>query len=104
MPTTTQEVRAGLIGTGGPFEIVRETVDGIDMPVFKDRLPHLRAVAEMGAGRGDATFIVFGDRRVSFTEFFRLSNAISRSLRASFGFAHGDRLAVLSANNPEWCV
>jgi len=24
------EVRAGLIGPGGPFEIVRETVDGVD--------------------------------------------------------------------------
>ena len=35
--------------------------------------------------------------------FFRLANSASAALRDNFGFAHGDRLAVLSANNPEWC-
>src|SRR5262252_763835 len=75
------------------------------MPPYKDRLPHLRAVAEIGAGRGDETeFIVFGDRRVGFGEFFRLCNTMSRELVEQHGLAHGDRVAVLSANNPEWCI
>jgi long-chain acyl-CoA synthetase len=105
MPTTTQELRAGLIGPGGPFEVVRETIDGIELPTYKDRLPHLRAVAEIGAGRGDETeFIVFGKRRVGFGEFFRLCNTMSRELIDHHGLVHGDRVAVLSANNPEWCI
>ena len=54
--------------------------------------------------RGDQTFLVYGDRRIAFGEFFRLANSASAALRDDFGVAHGDRVAVLSANNPEWCV
>ena len=51
MPTTA-EVRAQLTGPGGPFEVVTDVVDGVEMKVYKDRLPHLRAVAELAADRG----------------------------------------------------
>src|SRR5690606_21398542 len=34
----------------------------------------------------------------------QLANNASAALLDRFGFAHGDRLAVLSANNPEWCI
>jgi long-chain acyl-CoA synthetase len=103
MPTTA-EVRALLTGPGGAFEVVREVVDGIEMTVYKDRLPSLRSVAELAVGRGDQEFLVYGSRRVSFGRFFELANSASATLRDEFGFGHGDRLAVLSANNPEWCV
>src|SRR5690606_9981417 len=72
--------------------------------VYKDRLPSLRSVAEMGAARGDQTFVVYGDRRISFGEFFALANGASRALAHGYGVGHGDRVAVLSANNPEWCL
>jgi long-chain acyl-CoA synthetase len=103
MPTNA-EVREQLTGPGGSFEVITDVVDGVEMRVYKDRLPSLRSVAELGAMRGDQTFLVFGKRRVSFAEFFGLSNRASDALRHRFNFAHGDRLAVLSANNPEWCV
>ncbi|MCX7620399.1 MAG: acyl--CoA ligase, partial [Acidimicrobiales bacterium] len=106
MPTTP-ELRAQLIGPGGPFEVIRETVDGVEMWVYKDRLPHLRAVAELAAARGDdpaEPFIVYGNRRIGFGEFFRLANSVSHQWIDDFGLTHGDRVAVLSANNPEWCL
>src|SRR4051812_39882408 len=104
MPTTTQEVRAGLIGPGAPFEIVRETIDGVEMPVFKDRLPHLRMVAEMGAGRGDDEFIVFGERRVTFGGVFRLANTMSGAPTDRVGVGPRGPAAGPPGNNPEWCV
>lgn len=104
MPTTA-EVRAQLTGPGGAFEVIEDTVDGIPMKVYKDRLANLRLVAEMSAGRGnDEPFLVYGEQRIGFGDFFARSNAVSHSWRARFGLAHGDRVAVLSANNPEWCL
>ncbi|MEZ5141769.1 MAG: class I adenylate-forming enzyme family protein [Acidimicrobiales bacterium] len=105
MPTRTQELREQLIGPGGPFEIVTETIDGIELPVYKDRLAHLRAVAEIAAGRGDEQpFLVHGERRIGFSEFFALASSVANHWREDLGLAHGDRVAVLSANNPEWCL
>lgn len=103
--STTTEVRAQLIGPGGPFEVVRADVDGHEMWVYKDRLPNLRAVAEIAATRGDGQpFLVYGSRRIGFTEFFHLANGVAATWTDRFGLTKGDRVAVLSANNPEWCL
>jgi long-chain acyl-CoA synthetase len=103
MPSNA-EIREQLTGPGGAFEVAKEVFDGVEMTVYKDRLPSLRSVAELGAMRGDETFVVHGKRRVFFAEFFQLANGASAALQTRFGFDHGDRLAVLSANNPEWCM
>ena len=102
MPTSA-EVQEQLTGPGAPFEVVTEEVNGIPMRVFKDRMRSLREVAAMAALRGDEqTYIVYGDRRIGFTEFVRGANSVSRTLVDRCGVGHGDRVAVLSANNPEW--
>src|SRR4051794_2671282 len=100
MPTNA-EVREQLTGPGGAFEVITDTVDGVAMKVYKDRPGSLRAIAELAAMRGEQTFLVYGDQRIDFGQFFQLANSASAALRDNFGFAHGDRLAVLSANNPE---
>ena len=93
-----------LTGPGTPFEVVTEQVRGIPMRVFKDRMKSLREVAAMAIGRGnEETFIVYGDRRIGFTEFIEGANSVSSTLASRWGVRHGDRVAVLSANNPEWC-
>ena len=103
MPTMA-EVRTTLTGPGGPFEVVTDVVDGVEMKVYADRLPHLRAVAELAAARGDdEPFLVYGERRIGFSQFFDLANSVAAGLSES-GIGHGDRVAVLSANNPEWCL
>jgi long-chain acyl-CoA synthetase len=100
---TSAEVQAQLTGPGAPFEVVTEEVNGIPMRVFKDRMGSLREVAAMASGRGDEqTYIVYGDRRIGFTEFVRGANSVSQALATQYGIGHGDRVAVLSANNPEW--
>lgn len=100
-----EEVEAQLLGPGGMFEVVTDTVNGVEMKVYKDRLPSLRSVAELGSARGDAQdFIVYGDRRYGFGTFLELANSVSNALTERHGIGHGDRVAVLSANNPEWCL
>ncbi len=104
MPTLA-EVREQLTGPGGAFEVVTDTVDGVEMKVYKERFANLRAVAEIAAQRGDGEpFIVFGARKVGFASFFAEANAVAAALAGQVGVGHGDRVAVLSANNPEWCT
>ncbi|CAN5535156.1 class I adenylate-forming enzyme family protein [soil metagenome] len=104
MPTTA-EIRSQMTGPGGAFEVVNETVGGIAMKVFKERFRALRTVAEMGVGHGDERpFIVYGDRRIGFAEFLARSNSVANHLRDDHRVTKGDRVAVLSANNPEWCL
>ena len=97
------EVQSELTGPGGAFEVVTDVVDGVEMKVYKERLGSLREILEIASARGDEDFIVHGDRRISFEEFARTANGISAALAAR-GVGHGDRVAVLSANNPEWCL
>jgi long-chain acyl-CoA synthetase len=104
MAQTQAEIREQLTGPGGMFEVTRESVDGVEMRVYKDRMKSLREVPQAAAMRGDQTFITYGDRRYSFGEFVRLANSVSHTLAREYGVGHGDRVAVLSANNPEWCL
>jgi long-chain acyl-CoA synthetase len=104
MPTTA-EVRAQLTGPGGMFEVTTDTVLGREMEVYANRMPSLRSVAEVGLMRGDAQpFIVYGDRTIGFGTFVETANGVAHALRDRFGLQKGDRVAVLSQNNPEWCL
>ena len=100
---TVAAIRAQLTGPGGPFEVVAEVVDGHEMKVFKDRFPSLRVVAQFAAAHGDKEFLVYGDRRITFTDFLAAANSVSNGLLDA-GVGHGDRVAVLAQNSPEWCM
>ncbi len=101
-----REIEAQLTGPGGLFEVVREDVGGVEMNVYRSRLTSLREVAESASARGEYdTFIVFGERRISYPEFISMARAGSRQLSSGPGaLAKGDRVAVLAANCPEWCA
>ncbi len=104
MPTKA-EVQAMLTGPGGMFEVVTETVNGVEMKVYKERMRALREVAQAALLRGDdQTFLVYGERRWGFARFVEESNSVAHALAGRHGVTRGDRVAVLSANNPEWCL
>src|SRR3546814_532359 len=87
------------------FEVTTDTVLGRESEVYKELMPALRSVAEVGLMRGDdVTFIVYGDRTYTYGEFMRTANGVAHALRDRFDIAKGDRVAVLSQNNPEWCL
>jgi len=100
---TMDEIRRQLTGPGGQFEVVEEVVEGAPMKVYKDRFPNLRVVAQFSAAHGDKEFIVYGKRRITFREFLAGVNSASNALTAA-GVGHGDRVAVLAQNCPEWCT
>ena len=65
MPTSA-EVEALLTGPGGAFEVATEEVRGIPMKVFKQRMQSLRELTALARARGDETFLVYGEERLSF--------------------------------------
>lgn len=104
MPSS-EEVERELTGPGGAFEVVTETVNGVEVRVYKDRMRSLRQIASLAAGRGDEQpFVVHRGRRVGFGSFVSACNHLSRRLKESAGIGRSDRVAVLSANNLEWCL
>ncbi len=96
-------IRAQLTGPGGPFEVTTEVIDGQELKVFKDRFDNLGVVARFAAAHGDKEFLVHGERRITFRDFLAMSNSVSFAL-ADAGVTHGDRVAVLAQNSPEWCM
>ncbi|HEY5013158.1 MAG TPA: class I adenylate-forming enzyme family protein [Acidimicrobiia bacterium] len=96
-------VIAQLTGPDGPFEIVVEDVLGKPTQVYRRRMRALGDVLEQSAGRDDLTWLVQGDRRLTFAEHNAAARRCARSLRA-LGIARRDRVAIVSANCPEWVV
>ncbi|MGH9137209.1 MAG: class I adenylate-forming enzyme family protein [Acidimicrobiales bacterium] len=103
MPTP-DEIYAQLTGPGGAFEVVTEDVGGRPTEVYKQRMRSLREIPAVARSRGDEQpHLVYGDERLGFTTFVDTANAVSSSLAAG-GVGHGDRVAVLAQNCPEWCL
>jgi long-chain acyl-CoA synthetase len=100
---TTDPVIRELTGAGGAFEVVVEPVLGVPLQVYKSRLTSLRDVITTAGSRVGVDFLVQGGRRLTYEQH----NALVRRVAAAFarrGIGHGDRVAILSANNVEWVV
>jgi long-chain acyl-CoA synthetase len=113
-PSTVQEgllrsqvqpdpVLSQLTGPEGPFEIVVEDVLGIPTQVYKTRMKALGELVAQSAGRPDITWLVQGDRRLTFAEHDLAVRQAAAGLEA-LGIARGDRVAIVSANCPEWVI
>jgi acyl-CoA synthetase (AMP-forming)/AMP-acid ligase II len=101
------DVRAALIGPGAPFELVVEPIQGRPHTVFARRPPNLRAVLdETAVSQPEATFLVDvdgeGERRWTFAEAVADIDALAGLLRGRYGIGKGDRIAIVSANSPEY--
>jgi long-chain acyl-CoA synthetase len=96
-------VIAQLTGLDGPFEIVVEDVLGVPTQVYRQRMRALGELVAQSAGRSDVTWLVQGDRRLTFGEHDVLVRQAARALRGH-GIARGDRVAIVTANCPEWVL
>ena len=100
-----EQAVATLTGPGGPFELVDENVNGIRMPVFKNRFRSLRDLLVRSLQFGDAELAVWDSGpRWSFKEHERLVASVAAALRAKHGVGPGSRVAILAANCPEWVL
>src|SRR5436309_2849763 len=71
--------------------------------VYKQRMRSLRELMAQNEARADVTFVAQGDRRLTYGQHDRAARRTAAAL-ATLGVAPGDRVAVISANNPEWLL
>jgi len=98
------ETVAQLTGPGGPFELGEADVLGQRLPVFRRAPSSLRALFDTARARGDATFLVFEDERLSFAEVMARVDALGAALVDRYGVRPGDRVAIAMRNYPEWVI
>ena len=81
---------------GSPFELA--DIDGVKH--FANAPQNLDQFISSAQRHGGKTFIVEGDRRLTFTETFALRDALAANLE----IARGDRVALCMRNRAEWLV
>lgn len=87
-------ILAAVTAPGSPFELGER--DG--MRVFANAPPSLDMLIESAKRHGDATYIVEGERRLSFADTFALRDALAVKL----AIQPGDRVALAMRNRAEW--
>jgi acyl-CoA synthetase (AMP-forming)/AMP-acid ligase II len=90
---------------GSPWgdDVVADRYDGHPGLVYAQR-PRTFAELLFGVERwAQRTFLVHGDRRISFGEFFTAVRG-ARDMLAPLGIQRGDRVLLLAYNSPEWVL
>ncbi len=85
---------------GDMFEVEEIDVRGNRLRVFKNAFPSLRAMWQLTAMHGDATYLVYEDRRYTYAQTHAIVNAFAAHL-VSIGVKRGDRVAIAMRNLPE---
>jgi acyl-CoA synthetase (AMP-forming)/AMP-acid ligase II len=98
------EIRSSLSAPGQPFELVDQRIEGVPLSVYKNLPPNLSYLIVDAAKFGDRTFLVSGERRLSYGETLGRAQALANWLAATYGAGVGQRIAIASRNSPEWVI
>jgi long-chain acyl-CoA synthetase len=104
MGLTFDEAVAAATAPGQTFSIVEADVGGRRLKVFEHTPPSLRVLFDAMRARGDTTFLVYEDERLSFAEVMARADAMGSLLVERYGVSKGDRVAIGMRNYPEWIV
>jgi len=103
MALSYDEAYTQVTGPGQIFELVDDTVGGIDYRLFKHAPPTLGHL--FAGARGDeSTFLVYEDERWTFAKTMRHVDALAHTLVHTYGITKGDRVGIAMRNLPEWIV
>ena len=103
-PELVHEAIRRLTAPEGIFAVTERLVAGVPHRVFTHAAPNVLDILTSGRGHGAADFVVFGDHRWSFDEFFADVDALAATLQHDMGVRPGDRIAIAMRNCPEWLL
>jgi len=98
------ETIAQLTQPGQPFELNTVSVNGIEYRNFASLPANLGEYFKIMLGHAHKEFAVYQDERYTFAEGYQHSASFGAALLEKFGVQKGDRVAILSRNNPQWLM
>ena len=99
------EAVASLTAPGAEYELVTETIGGVEYRVFRSLPATLRDIYdEARRDHGDKDFLVLGRTRLTYAEVHDRASAIAHQLVHRYGIERGDRVAIGMRNCPEWVI
>jgi acyl-CoA synthetase (AMP-forming)/AMP-acid ligase II len=93
-----------LTAPGAPFAVATEDVLGVKLPVFAQRQRSLREMLMASTRHGDAGYFTLGEHTLTFADNLARSASVAAALRDRYGVQKGDRIAIFSANRPDYAV
>lgn len=101
-----QQVRQQLTAAGAPFELENITVPhngaARSYRAFKNAPRLLTDVLDMGRAHGDAEFLICGDTRLTFNQFYAEADAAARALQQQLQLGRDRTGMVCAVNSPRW--
>ncbi len=103
MDKALDQVTAMITAPGGQLGVGRETIRGVDLPVFDKAPASLREYfAFFLAANADKEFLVYEGERLTFADVQAQGLKVAAMLQHGYGVAKGDRITIAMRNYPEW--
>ena len=98
------EVITGLTAKGQAFEVNTVQLDGVEYLNFATLPANLGQYFLVMLQHAQKDFAVYLDERYTFAQGYQHSCEFGAALVQRYGLAKGERVAILSRNNPQWLM
>ena len=95
---------ASLTSPGQPFAVENASVNGVEYRNYSAMPANLGDYFKVMGQHGDKDFAVYLDERYTFGQTYQHSAEFATALMGRYGVRQGDRVAILSRNNPQWMM
>lgn len=102
---SVEQATALLTAPDAPFELDTISINGVEMPIYKNVPPDLRAHLVAGSeAHAKRDMLVYQDDRVTFEAHFLAVKKLARYFESDLNLQRGDRIAICMRNYPQWPV
>ncbi|MEM1142324.1 MAG: class I adenylate-forming enzyme family protein [Pseudomonadota bacterium] len=98
------QVISELTAEGAPFAMTEMALGDAQYRVYKTIPENVGAYCKMMLNHADKDFAVYLDERYTFAEAYAHASSLACALTQDLGVRKGDRVAILSRNNPQWMM
>lgn len=95
---------AAMTAEGAPFAMESTNLGGVDYRTYASIPPNMGEYFKLMLKHADSEFAVYRDERYTYGEAYAEAAALAVALRDDFNIQPGDRVAIVSRNNPQWMI